>query len=111
MNLDRIAFRTGLFIALLAKQEERAGVMISAGHHHKDSNVLKVVKSDGDILTPSEENFIEEFVHAEDLNAFLLDLDHPKRREALGITESIFTSSNADVAIGHDIHSTSNVLA
>ena len=36
MNLDRIAFRTGLFIALLAKQEERAGVMISAGHHHKD---------------------------------------------------------------------------
>ena len=68
--LDLVAFRLGLFMAVMAKSREgqALGIQISASHNHVEDNGLKVVEWSGGMLDRSLEEMLQIFCNAEDLD-------------------------------------------
>lgn len=58
-HLDQVCFRCGILVAIRAKMEGSAGMMITASHNPKDDNGIKIIEHNGDVLPVSWEPFAE----------------------------------------------------
>ena len=65
-----ISYRIGIATAELAKAyaPNCIGIVITASHNHKRDNGCKIVNDHGHMLRSTEENIVEEFLNAKDIN-------------------------------------------
>jgi phosphoacetylglucosamine mutase len=110
-HLERVCFRVGILVALRAKLTMLGGVMITASHNQKDDNGVKIIESDGSMLSQAWEPLAETLANAPDIKAALEELDASPDKNKYGFMESIFSPvSFVTVCFGMDTRETSPML-
>lgn len=72
--LDSCCFRVAILVAIRAKLNGAAGMMITASHNPKEDNGIKVIEHNGDTLPIPLEKYAEELVNSNDLKKTLKSL-------------------------------------
>ena len=109
--MQRLCFRVGIVIAMKAKQDNLAGLMVTANHNPKEDNGVKIIESNGNTLELSWEPLAEKLVNSKDLRKTLEEIDSKEMRQKYNIKNSIFNPNNKAYAFfGMDTRSTSPML-
>jgi phosphoacetylglucosamine mutase len=109
--MQRLCFRVGIVIAMKAKQDNLAGLMVTASHNPKEDNGVKIIESNGNTLELSWEPLAEKIVNSKDLRKTLEEIDSKEMRQKYNIKNSIFNPNNkAHAFFGMDTRSTSPML-
>ena len=74
-NLDRLAFRVGLFTGIRSRVKGTYGIMVSGGHREHEINGVKIIEPDGRNLDKEWREMAEIFMNTCDIEFSLKNLN------------------------------------